>query len=82
VQSHRCSRPVRRGGWVAGHRVPGYLEEPGVIGGDYHEYTVKTPGENDRRARRIVTGTGDWRYYTDDHYKSFRRIQADVGTDG
>jgi ribonuclease T1 len=50
--------------------------------GYYHEYTVKTPGESDRGARRIVTGTGGERYYTDDHYKSFRRIAADGGTDG
>lgn len=50
--------------------------------GYYHEYTVQTPGEKDRGARRIVTGKGDERYYTDDHYKSFRRIQADGGTDG
>jgi ribonuclease T1 len=50
--------------------------------GYYHEYTVKTPGESDRGARRIVTGSGDERYYTDDHYKSFRRIAADGGTDG
>jgi ribonuclease T1 len=45
--------------------------------GYYHEYTVKTPGERDRGARRIVTGKGDERYYTDDHYKSFRRIRED-----
>jgi ribonuclease T1 len=50
--------------------------------GYYHEFTVKTPGEKDRGARRIVTGTGGERYYTDDHYKSFRRIAADGGTDG
>ncbi|MFG1908003.1 ribonuclease domain-containing protein [Kribbella sp. NPDC048928] len=48
--------------------------------GYYHEYTVKTPGEKDRGARRIVTGNGDERYYTDDHYKSFRRIAEDGGT--
>jgi ribonuclease T1 len=40
---------------------------------------VKTPGEKDRGARRIVTGKGDERYHTDDHYKSFRRIAADGG---
>lgn len=45
----------------------------------YSEYTVKTPGERTRGARRIVAG-GDPRtsgeyYYTDDHYKSFRRIR-------
>ena len=49
--------------------------------GYYREYTVKTPGEKDRGARRIVTGKGGERYYTDDHYKSFRRVAADGGTD-
>lgn len=48
--------------------------------GYYHEYTVKTPGEQDRGARRIVTGNGGERYYTDDHYNSFRRIAEDGGT--
>ena len=48
--------------------------------GYYHEYTVKTPGENDRGARRIVAGNGGERYYTDDHYQSFRRIAEDGGT--
>lgn len=46
--------------------------------GWYREYTVETPGSDDRGARRIVTG-GDppsefW--YSDDHYRSFRRIDA------
>jgi ribonuclease T1 len=48
--------------------------------GYYHEYTVTTPGEKDRGARRIVTGNAHERYYTDDHYKSFRRIAEDGGT--
>jgi ribonuclease T1 len=48
--------------------------------GYYHEYTVKTPGEKDRGARRIVIGNAGERYYTDDHYKSFRRIAEDGGT--
>jgi ribonuclease T1 len=42
--------------------------------GYYHEYTVKTPGSKDRGARRIVTGTKDEQFYTDDHYASFRQI--------
>jgi len=49
--------------------------------GHYREYTVKTPGRRDRGARRIVAGhaTGGALlpgevYYTDDHYRSFRRI--------
>ena len=43
--------------------------------GYYREYTVQTPGSRDRGARRIVTGEGGERYYTDDHYRSFRRIR-------
>ncbi|MEU3606998.1 ribonuclease domain-containing protein [Streptomyces sp. NPDC035033] len=42
--------------------------------GYYHEYTVPTPGERDRGARRIVTGGEGERYYTDDHYESFREV--------
>lgn len=47
--------------------------------GYYREYTVRTPGERSRGARRIVCGgfvptTPDACYYTDDHYASFRRI--------
>ena len=44
--------------------------------GFYREYTVPTPGESDRGARRLVTGgpvTSDTAelYYTGDHYESF-----------
>ncbi|GAA0519614.1 ribonuclease domain-containing protein [Deinococcus depolymerans] len=50
---------------------------PRQSSGYYREYTVPTPGENDRGARRIVCG-GQPRttecYYTPDHYASFRRI--------
>ncbi|WP_405734230.1 ribonuclease N [Streptomyces sp. NBC_01537] len=42
--------------------------------GYYHEYTVPTPGESDRGARRIITGQGGEFYYTDDHYASFRAV--------
>ena len=42
--------------------------------GYYREYTVPTPGAGDRGARRIVGGRGGELYYTDDHYRSFRRI--------
>ncbi len=42
--------------------------------GYYHEYTVITPGENDRGARRIVTGEDGEMYYTDDHYDSFSEV--------
>lgn len=50
--------------------------------GYYREYTVPTPGERDRGARRIVAGSGSTGnvatsgeyYYTHDHYRSFRRV--------
>jgi ribonuclease T1 len=42
--------------------------------GYYREYTVRTPGARDRGARRIVAGRGGEYYYTEDHYRSFRRI--------
>ena len=42
--------------------------------GYYREYTVPTPGEPDRGARRIVAGDGGDKYYTDDHYETFRFI--------
>jgi guanyl-specific ribonuclease Sa len=45
--------------------------------GYYREFTVETPGSRDRGARRIVSG-GDppeTYYYTDDHYRSFRRVE-------
>jgi ribonuclease T1 len=52
---------------------------PAKIRGYYREYTVRTPGERSRGARRIVCGgikpvAPDACYYTDDHYASFRRI--------
>lgn len=47
--------------------------------GYYREYTVPTPGARNRAARRIVCGgavaTLSECYYSDDHYRSFRKIQ-------
>jgi ribonuclease T1 len=42
--------------------------------GYYQEYTVKTPGERSRGAKRIVIGKSGEKYYTDDHYKTFKEI--------
>lgn len=42
--------------------------------GYYREYTVDTPGSADRGARRIVAGAEGERYWTIDHYDSFRWI--------
>ena len=52
---------------------------PAKSRGFYREYTVKTPGERTRGAKRIVCGgvkptVPDACYYTDDHYASFRQI--------
>ncbi|WP_327357509.1 ribonuclease domain-containing protein [Streptomyces sp. NBC_01304] len=47
---------------------------PGQKRGYYREYTVRTPRERDRGARRIVTGKGGEFYYTDDHYKTFKAV--------
>jgi ribonuclease T1 len=43
--------------------------------GYYREYTVATPGAKNRAARRIIAGQIGEYYYTDDHYRSFRRIR-------
>lgn len=60
-----------RDGSVFGNRE-GRL--PQETRGYYREYTVPTPGSRDRGARRIVAGKAGEAYYTDDHYRSFRRI--------
>ena len=47
---------------------------PRKSSGYYKEYTVRTPGESGRGARRIVAGQAGDKYYTPDHYNSFRFI--------
>lgn len=46
--------------------------------GWYREYTVPTPGARDRGARRIVAGgqPPSEFFYSDDHYRSFRPLEA------
>ena len=39
--------------------------------GWYKEYTVPTPGSNDRGARRLVVGSAREVFYTGDHYSTF-----------
>jgi ribonuclease T1 len=58
---------------VVFHNFEGQL--PSRPDGYYHEYTVETPGADDRGARRIVTGGSSEYYWTDDHYQSFERIE-------
>lgn len=63
--------PYRKEGVAFGNREQLLPQAPR---GYYREYTVPTPGAGDRGARRIVTGGNGELYYTDDHYRSFRRI--------
>jgi ribonuclease T1 len=46
--------------------------------GYYHEYTVPTPGADNRGTRRIIAGGTPPQiyYYTDDHYRSFRSFKV------
>jgi ribonuclease T1 len=64
--------PHRRDGAVFSNRERRLPSRPG---GYYHEYTVPTPGARDRGARRVIAGARGERYYTSDHYRSFRRIE-------
>jgi ribonuclease T1 len=68
--------PYQRDGIAFGNRE---RMLPSQSRGYYREYTVNTPRTRDRGARRIVCG-GDSAapeecYYSDDHYRSFKRIQ-------
>jgi ribonuclease T1 len=63
--------PYRQDGATFQNREQLLPKKPGAY---YREYTVVTPDEDDRGARRIVAGRDGERYYTDDHYESFREI--------
>ena len=68
--------PFDRDGVVFGNRERAL---PGRPRGYYHEYTVKTPGVRSRGAQRIVCGGNQPSarecYFSDDHYRTFRRIR-------
>ncbi|KAA5832611.1 ribonuclease [Saccharopolyspora hirsuta] len=51
---------------------------PDCESGYYHEYTVETPGSDDRGARRFVVGEGGEYFYTEDHYESFKLTNIDA----
>jgi ribonuclease T1 len=50
---------------------------PSEQDGYYREYTVPTPGSDDRGARRIITGRNGQIWYTGDHYETFERVDVD-----
>ena len=60
--------PYRQDGVTFQNREKRLPAEPG---GYYREYTVTTPGEADRGARRLILGRHGELYYTPDHYRSF-----------
>jgi ribonuclease T1 len=66
--------PYRKDGTVFRNREGRLPRRPS---GYYREYTVKTPGEDDRGARRIVQGRDGDTWYTRDHYDSFVEIDPE-----
>ena len=83
-EAQETYRAIRKGG-------PFPYEKDGTVFGNrerllprqdrgfYREYTVRTPGERNRGARRIVCGgpvpaEPKACYYTQDHYASFRMM--------
>lgn len=64
--------PYRQDGTVFGNRE-GLLPARPI--GHYREFTVPTPGSEDRGARRIVVGADGEMYWTADHYDSFAWIR-------
>jgi ribonuclease T1 len=79
-EARQTLQAIKRGGPFAFERdgvVFGNYERrlPPRERGYYREYTVPTPGERYRGARRIVAGAHAEYYYSDDHYRTFRRIR-------
>ena len=79
-EAQQTLQAIKRGGPFAFERdgvVFGNYERrlPQRNRGYYREYTVPTPGVKSRGARRIVSGAGAEYYYSDDHYRTFKRIR-------
>ena len=81
VQARQTISLIERGGpypYAKDGAVFGNRERllPSRPNGFYREYTVPTPGVDDRGPRRIVTGDQDRQFfYTDDHYASFVQVR-------
>jgi ribonuclease T1 len=81
AEAQRTVELVRRGGPFP-YRRDGVVFEnregrlPPRARSYYHEYTVPTPGQHDRGPRRLIVGRNDEFYYSDDHYRSFRRVEG------
>lgn len=79
VEAHQTLKDIDKGGPfrytqddTTFHNREGKLpaKEPDY----YREYTVETPDANDRGAKRIIIGKDGEKYYTDDHYQTFKEI--------
>lgn len=82
AEARQTLRRIDRGGPFPYERdgsVFGNVERvlPRQPSGWYREYTVPTPGESDRGARRIVAARDGTRYYTADHYATFVIVDPD-----
>lgn len=87
AEAHAVLEAIARGGPYRYRQDGGVFQNrerrlPSQPRGYYHEFTVDTPGSDDRGARRIITGGNPpveyW--YTDDHYRSFRRFELTDAT--
>lgn len=87
AEAHPVLDAIARGGPYRYRQDGGVFQNrerrlPAQPRGYYHEFTVDTPGSDDRGARRIITGGNPpveyW--YTDDHYRSFRRFELKATT--
>jgi guanyl-specific ribonuclease Sa len=82
-EAHAVLDRIARGGPFEHRQDGGVFQNrerllPAQPRGYYHEYTVETPGSPDRGARRIITGGEPPHeyWYTDDHYRSFQRLEV------
>ncbi|MFD0739746.1 ribonuclease domain-containing protein [Lysobacter koreensis] len=81
-EAHAVLAAIARGGPYAYRQDGGVFQNrerllPAQPRGYYREFTVATPGSDDRGARRLITGGEPpvEYFYTEDHYRSFRRFE-------
>lgn len=82
IEAQKTWRLIDRGGPYPYERDGVTFENreqrlPKAASGYYKEYTVPTPGESDRGARRLIVGAKRDVYYTDDHYDSFGFVEVE-----
>jgi ribonuclease T1 len=80
-EAYQALRQIKQGGPFLYQKDGAIFENrekrlPQKKRGYYKEYTVKTPGSRDRGARRIISGNQGEYYYTEDHYRTFRKMES------